>query len=303
MMCEFVFPPGLFMVFGAVLIPLLGERQRGLVLLGLPILTLLAVWGLPADASLQLGFLDYTLEPVRSTAEGRLFATVFAIMAFAGGLYAHRQASVTELTAAFIYAGSAIGVTFAGDLITIFVFWEVMALGSTVVVWSAGTQSAYRAGLRYLLVHLLGGVVLMIGIVAHVLETGSLEFTAMQPDSLGNWLILIGFLVNAGAPPLSAWIADAYPEASPSGTVFLSAFTTKTAVFALLVGFPGADILVPIGLYMVFYGIIYALLENYMRRILAYSIVNLEGFMVLAIGIGTSMAQNGAAAHAFAHII
>jgi len=303
MMSEFVFPPGLIMVFGAVLIPLLGERQRGLVLLGLPILTLLAVWGLPADASLQLGFLEYTLEPVRSTAEGRLFATVFAIMAFAGGLFAHRQASVTELTAAFIYAGSAIGVTFAGDLITVFVFWEMMALGSTVVVWSAGTQSAYRAGLRYLLVHLLGGVVLMIGIVAHVVETGSLEFTAMQPDSFGNWLILIGFLVNAGAPPLSAWIADAYPEASPSGTVFLSAFTTKTAVFALLVGFPGADILVPIGLYMVFYGIIYALLENDMRRILAYSIVNQVGFMVAAIGIGTSLALNGAAAHAFAHII
>ena len=143
----------------------------------------------------------------------------------------------------------------------------------------------------------------MIGIVAHVVETGSLAFTAMQPDSFGNWLILIGFLVNAGAPPLSAWIADAYPEASPSGTVFLSAFTTKTAVFALLVGFPGADILVPIGLYMVFYGIIYALLENDMRRILAYSIVNQVGFMVAAIGIGTSMALNGAAAHAFAHII
>ena len=303
MTSEFAFPPGLIMILGAVLIPLLGGRSRMLLLLGLPVLTLAAVWGLPADASLKLGFLDYTLEPVRSSVEGRLFATIFAIMAFAGGLYAHRQASTTELTAAFVYAGSAIGVTFAGDLLTLFVFWEIMALGSTVVVWSAGTQSAYRAGLRYLLVHLLGGVVLMVGIVAHVIDTGSLEFTAMQPDSFGNWLILIGFLVNAGAPPLSAWIADAYPEASPSGTVFLSAFTTKTAVFALLVGFPGADVLVPIGLYMVFYGIIYALLENDMRRILAYSIVNQVGFMVAAVGIGTEMALNGAAAHAFAHII
>ena len=303
MTSEFAFPPGLIMILGAMLIPLLGGRSRMLLLLGLPVLTLAAVWGLPADASLKLGFLDYTLEPVRSSVEGRLFATIFAIMAFAGGLYAHRQASTTELTAAFVYAGSAIGVTFAGDLLTLFVFWEIMALGSTVVVWSAGTQSAYRAGLRYLLVHLLGGVVLMVGIVAHVIDTGSLEFTAMQPDSFGNWLILIGFLVNAGAPPLSAWIADAYPEASPSGTVFLSAFTTKTAVFALLVGFPGADVLVPIGLYMVFYGIIYALLENDMRRILAYSIVNQVGFMVAAVGIGTEMALNGAAAHAFAHII
>jgi multicomponent Na+:H+ antiporter subunit D len=302
-MSDLVFPPGLIMVLGALLIPLLGERVRLVLLLGLPLLTLAAVWGLPGDASLQLAFLDYTIEPVRSSAEGRLFATVFAIMALTGGLYAYRQASTTEVTAAFVYAGAAIGVTFAGDLLTLFVFWEIMALGSTVVVWSAGTQRSYAAGMRYLLVHLLGGVILMIGIIAHVVDTGSLTFGAMSVDSLGSALILAGFLVNAGAPPLSAWIADAYPQATPSGAVFLSAFTTKTAVFALLVGFPGADILIPIGLYMVFYGIIYALLENDMRRILAYSIVNQVGFMVTAIGIGTEMALNGAAAHAFAHII
>jgi multicomponent Na+:H+ antiporter subunit D len=303
MTTDLAFPPGLILVLGAVLIPFATERQRLLLLLGLPLLTLAAVWWLPDGSLLQLGFLDYTLEPVKSTAEGRLFATVFSIMALAGGLYAHRQASTLELTAAFIYAGSAVGVTFAGDLLTLFVFWELMAFGSTVVIWSAGSVGAQRAGLRYLLVHLLGGVILMVGIVAQVAATGSLAFTAMTPDSLATALILIGFLVNAGAPPLSAWIADAYPEATPSGTVFLSAFTTKTAVFALLVGFPGAEILVPIGLYMVFYGIIYALLENDMRRILAYSIVNQVGFMVAAIGIGTPMALNGAAAHAFAHII
>jgi len=303
MTSEFALSPGLILILGGLLIPFASARQRLGLLLGLPLLTLSAVWWLPDGSLLTLSFLDYTLEPVRSTAEGRLFATVFAIMAFAGGLYAHRHASRTELTAAFVYAGSAIGVTFAGDLLTLFIFWEIMALGSTVVVWSVGGASAYRAGLRYLLVHLLGGVILMVGIVALVAETGSLAFRAMQPDSLATWLILIGFLVNAGAPPLSAWIADAYPEASPSGTVFLSAFTTKTAVYTLLVGFPGADILVPIGLYMVFYGIIYALLENDMRRILAYSIVNQVGFMVVAIGIGTPLALNGAAAHAFAHII
>ena len=291
------------MVLGAILIPLLNGSLRAVVLLSLPVMTLAAVWMLPADASLQVAFLEYTLEPVRSSVEGRLFATVFSIMAFVGGLYAYRQASTAELTAAYIYAGSAIGVTFAGDLVTLFIFWEIMALGSTVVIWSAGSPSAYRAGMRYLIIHLLGGVILMTGIVAYVFETGSVEFTSMQVDSPGTWLILIGFLVNAGAPPLSAWIADAYPEASPSGMVFLSAFTTKTAVFALLVGFPGADILIPVGLYMVFYGIIYALLENDMRRILAYSIVNQVGFMVAAIGIGTEMALNGAAAHAFAHII
>jgi multicomponent Na+:H+ antiporter subunit D len=125
----------------------------------------------------------------------------------------------------------------------------------------------------------------------------------MKPDSVAHWLILAGFLVNAGAPPLSAWLPDAYPEASPSGTVFLSAFTTKTAVYVLIRGFPGTELLIWVGLFMVFYGIVYAILENDMRRILAYSIVNQVGFMVAGIGIGTAMALNGAAAHAFAHII
>ena len=120
----------------------------------------------------------------------------------------------------------------------------------------------------------------MAGIAGHVAQTGSVAFTAMSTQSWPGVLILIGFLVNAGAPPLSAWIPDAYPEASWSGMVFLSAFTTKTAVYALLQGFVGAEILVFVGLYMVFYGIVYAILENDMRRILAYSIVNQVGFMV-----------------------
>ena len=296
-------PPALVMIAGAFLLPFVKEQARTTLVLGLPLLTLLLIWQIPNGIVISLQFLDYQLAPVAGSTVGRLFATVFAIMAFAGGLFALRQARLIELVAAYVYAGSAIGVTFAGDLLTLFVFWELMALGSTLVIWSAGTPAAYRASMRYLLIHLFGGVVLMSGIAAYVLTTGSVTFQAMEPNSLGTWLILIGFLINAGAPPLSAWIPDAYPEASPSGTVFLSAFTTKTAVYTLLVGFPGADILVVVGLYMVFYGIIYALLENDMRRILAYSIVNQVGFMVTAVGIGTPMALNGAAAHAFCHII
>jgi multicomponent Na+:H+ antiporter subunit D len=223
-------------------------------------------------------------------------------MAFAGALFALNQKSRLELPAAFLYAGAAIGVVLAGDLMTVFVFWELMAIGSTLVIWSAGA-TAYRASVRYLMVHLFGGVLLMAGIAGHVAATGSVAFEAMQPDSVAQWLILAGFLVNVGAPPLSAWLPDAYPEASWSGMVFLSAFTTKTAVYVLLRGFPGVELLVYVGLFMIFYGIIYALLENDMRRILAYSIVNQVGFMVTGIGIGTEMALNGSAAHAFTHII
>jgi len=296
-------PPGLPLILGGLLLPLLASRLRAVVTLSLPVLVLALVWQVPDAVTLKVSFLDYVLEPVRGDRLSRLFGTIFAIMAFAGGLFALNRARSVELVAAFVYAGGAIGVIFAGDLITLFVFWEVIALASTVVVWSVMTDRAYHASMRYLMIHLLGGVVLMAGVIGHVAETGSVVFTAMTLDTPAHWLILAGFLVNAGAPPLSAWLPDAYPEASASGMVFLSAFTTKTAVYVLLRGFPGAEILVFIGLYMIFYGIVYALLENDMRRILAYSIVNQVGFMVCGIGIGTEMSLNGSAAHAFAHII
>ncbi|UCE77117.1 MAG: Na(+)/H(+) antiporter subunit D [Gammaproteobacteria bacterium] len=296
-------PPGLVLIAGAVLLPLCGPRLRVVAVLGLPLIALALVWQIPDGASLRLAFLDYQLEPVRGDRLSRLFGTVFALMAFGGGLFALNHARRVELVAALVYAGGALGVCFSGDLLSLFVFWEVMALASTLLVWSAMTDRAQHAGLRYLLVHLFGGVLLMAGIAWHVTDSGSVAFTAMALDSPAHWLMLAGFLLNAGAPPLSAWLPDAYPEASPGGMVFLSAFTTKIAVYVLLRGFPGADILVYIGLYMIFYGIVYALLENDMRRILAYSIVNQVGFMVCGIGIGTEMALNGAAAHAFTHII
>lgn len=297
------FPPGLVLLLGAFLLPVVGRNVRSILILGLPLVTLGLVWSLSNGSSAIVSMFDYQLVFVQVDPLGRLFATIFSIMTFAGGLYALNQKSVMELVAVFVYAGSAIGAVLVGDLISLFIFWELMAVASTIVVFSVGTNNGYRVSMRYLLVHMFGGSLLLVGIVAHILDSGSTTFTAMEPDSFGSILILSGFLINAAAPPLSAWLSDAYSEASFSGTVFLSAFTTKTAVYVLLRGFPGTEILIFIGIFMIFYGIIYALLENDMRRILAYSIVNQVGFMVTGIGIGTEMALNGVAAHAFAHII
>ena len=297
------FPPGLVLILGAFLLPFLRGTLRNAWILLLPVFVLWLVWRVPDGPVLTFAFLDNTLTPVKGDVLSRLFAIIFAIMAFAGALFAMNQSRVVELTAAFVYAGSAIGVAFAGDLISLFVFWEIMALGSTTVLLSAGGQKSTSAAMRYLIMHVMGGSLLLVGIVAQIHATGSIDFVAMKPDSLATWMILLGFLINAAAPLLSAWLPDAYPEASPGGMVFLSAFTTKTAVYVLMRGFPGAEVLIFVGLYMVFYGIFYALLENDMRRILAYSIVNQVGFMVTGIGIGTEMALNGTASHAFAHII
>ena len=296
-------PPALIMILGAILTPLVRGHLRTTVLLAAPLATLWAIWQVPDGVITTLTFIDYQIEPVEGSAVRRLFATIFAIMSFGGALYAFRQARTVELAAAQAYAAGAIGVCFSGDLISMFIWWELMAIFSTVVVWSGGTADSKAAGIRYAIMHLLGGIILKVGIDGIAVQSGSVDMQAMLANSFATWMVLIGILINAAAPPVSAWLADAYPEASPTGSVFLSAFTTKTAVLALILLFPGEPVLIGVGLYMVMYGIIFALLENGARRILAYSIVNQVGFMVCAIGIGTELALNGAAAHAFAHII
>ena len=296
--------PALILVAGAALTAVLRGNLRNAVIFAAPLATLWAIWQVPDGVAATITFLDYyELQPVEGSPLRRLFATIFAIMSFAGGLYAFRQAKWYELASAQAYAAGAVGVCFAGDLITLFLYWELMALFSTVIVWCGGTPAARQAGIRYAIMHLLGGVILKVGIEGIVVHTGSIEIQPMLATNFDTWMVLIGILINAAAPPVSAWLADSYPESSPTGSVFLSAFTTKTAVLALILLFPGEPVLVWIGLFMVMYGIIYALLENDARRILAYSVVNQVGFMVCGVGIGTAMALNGAAAHAFAHII
>lgn len=320
------FPPGLVLILGALLTAVTpGKAHKAWSLLA-PLAALVVIWMFPENGRIVHHWLDYDLVVAQFNVPTKAFATIFALMAFGGALFAFNQDRRVELSGAMLYAGSAIGVTFAGDLLTLFMFWELMAIGSTVVVWAGNTEAARKSGRRYVNVHLVGGAIMMAGIALHVQHTGSILLPKMvlggelvdpvrmiaeggrawlvpSLETPGSILMLIGILINAGTPALGSWLPDAYPEASPSGTVFLSAFTTKTSVYVLLVLFAGCNILVWVGCLMAIYGIVYAILENDMRRILAYSIINQVGFMVCAVGIGTGLSVNGATAHAFAHII
>jgi len=215
-----VLPPALIMVAGAVLIGIARGHWRSLLVLGTPLVALWAVWQVPDGVVATITFLDYPIEPLEGSEVRRLFATIFALMAFVGGLYAFRQARWYELSAAYAYAAGAIGVSFAGDLITLFLYWELMALFSTVVVWCGGTPEARQAGIRYAIMHLLGGVILKVGIEGVVVHTGSIDIQPMMANHFDTWMMLTGILINAAAPPVSAWLADSYP--SSSATLIMS---------------------------------------------------------------------------------
>lgn len=291
--------PGIILIIFGLLIPHIKYRQLVPIF---PIVSLIILISLDEGSHFIINYNYFELVIISIDKLSKLFSYIFLLILFCTSIFSLNQENRTEIASAFIYVGSAISVVLSGDLITLFIFWEIMAIASTIVIWS-GSKDSYYPGIRYLAVHLLGGSILLIGIIGYASSTGSVAFDLMRPENIFSYFVLVGFLINAGAPPFSSWIPDSYPSASWSGTVFLSAFTTKTAVYVLIRGYAGYEFLIYIGVFMIFYGIIFAILENDMRRILSYSIVNQVGFMIVAIGIGTEIAINGASAHAFTHII
>jgi multicomponent Na+:H+ antiporter subunit D len=297
--------PGFLLFATAILVALTRGVWRQLVLLGGTAFALYSAWHLGFDTTLTFAVPGYTLELLRVDALSHVFGLIFSLIAGIGCLYALHVRHGGEHAAALIYAGAALGVVFAGDLITLFVFWELMAVSSLFVIWYGNSARAQAAGLRYLLVHTFGGSLLLCGMLIHVAAGGDLTVQALTSDthSAAFWLILIGVAINAAIPPLHAWLTDAYPEASVSGSVFLSAFTTKTAVYVLIRLFPGTPILLWFGVIMTLYGVVYAVLANDIRNLLAYHIVSQVGYMVAGVGMGSALALNGSVAHAFCHIL
>jgi multicomponent Na+:H+ antiporter subunit D len=296
-------PPFVPFFLGALLASVTRGRLRAVILLAIPVLGGVHLLSIDAGVVWQMQFLDYTLTPYRVDRLSLLFGYLFHIAAFLGMLYALHLRDTLQQVSAMLYAGSALGAVFAGDLITLFVFWELLALTSVFLIWARRTPAALQAGLRYLIIQMLSGVLLLAGTLVYLHNGGSPEFEYIGLGSLSGWLIFLAFGIKCAFPLLHNWLTDAYPEATPTGTVFLSAFTTKVAVYALARGFPGTELLIYIGAVMTCFPIFYAVLENDLRRVLAYSLINQVGFMVVGIGLGTALAINGAIAHAFNDVI
>ncbi|MBU00328.1 MAG: Na(+)/H(+) antiporter subunit D [Gemmatimonadetes bacterium] len=321
-------PPFVLFFVGAIVIAFTRGTVRKLLILAIPLIGgLNLLFGVEPGLHLQFDLLGYTLTPYRADKLSLLFGYLFHLAAFLGFVYALHLGDGTpegsvagevgeddivgnasaglQHVAAMVYAGSALGAVFAGDFITLFIFWELLAISSAFLVWARQSERSYATGFRYLIIHVISGVLLLSGALMLAHETGSIEFghIGLAGTGAAGWILLLSFGIKAGFPLLHNWITEAYPESTPTGTVFLSAFTTKVAVYALARSFVGTDVLIYIGTAMTFFPIFYAVLENDLRRVLGYSMINQIGFMVAGIGIGTSMAVNGAVAHAFADVI
>ncbi|MEE4210931.1 MAG: Na(+)/H(+) antiporter subunit D [Parvularcula sp.] len=306
--------PAVILMLAGIAAAFFGPTVRGVIGLGAVALGYLQLQSLGVGAMGEAQIygvsevMGYSFMPLRLDKLSVIFATIFHIVTVINVIYGWKHATRLESSMGLIYAGSAIGGALAGDLLTLFVYWEIAALSSVFIVWSGGGHAAFKAGMRYLVVQVLSGLCLLGGIVLHLFRGGSSEFGAFELVGEAGTdpaaaLILFAFAIKAAFPLLHTWLQDSYPKASAVGAVLLSAYTTKLAIYTLARGFAGTDILIPIGCVMTAFPVFFALIENDLRKVLSYSLNNQLGFMVCAIGIGTPLAINGAAAHAFVHII
>ncbi len=296
-------PPALLLIAGALVVPFLRGPLRAAWMVGVAVAALVNFVGVEHGTHWQVGVFGYTLELGRVDKLGYLFGLLFHIAALLAVIYSLHVKDTVQQVAALAYAGSAIGAVTAGDWITLFVWWELLALTSVFLVWAGRSEKTYAAGVRYLLVNIASGLLLLAGILFRTNDGGSLSIEPMLLGDTASVLIFLAIGIKCAFPLAHGWVIDAYPRATPTGTVFLSAFTTKAAVYLLARVFPGAEPLIWIGLVMASFPIFYAVIENDLRRVLSYSMINQVGFMVVGIGIGTPLAIDGAVAHAFADVI
>ena len=296
-------PPAAIFIIGAFFVPLLKGKIKSAFMLLLPVLAFFTVINTPEGNHWIFSLLDYNLILGRIDRLSLLFCYIFILISFIGIIFALKVDDDLQHMAGLTYAGGALGVTLAGDFFSLYIFWEIMAVASTFLILARRTVKSQAAALRYILIHVVGGLFLLAGIVLYVYKNGTTEFGFIGLKGLESYLIFIGIAVNAAIPPLHPWLQDAYPEATVTGAVFLSAFTTKSAVYVMARTFPGAELLIWLGALMTAIPIFYAVLENDIRRVLAYSLINQVGFMMCGIGIGTQLAINGTVSHAFCHIL
>lgn len=303
------FSPAFILIFAGVLCaaipPSIGRKA---LVLAAPILALFVMnriylgGGADGFAGGYMNIAGIDLVTIRIDKLSIIWGNIFAVAAILNGIYAlHERCKITD-TAGLIYAGAGLGAVFAGDLITLFMFWELLALSSVFLVWRGG-ERAYKPGMRYLAWHVLSGVLLLAGAIIYGRSTGSYDFNHIGLNAPGGWLLLLAMGIKAGFPFLHNWIQDAYPKSSVTGTVILSVFTTKLAIYALARGFAGTEILIYIGAVMTVFPVFFAVMENDLRKVLSYSLNNQLGFMVCGIGIGSNLALNGVAAHVVVDIL
>jgi len=303
--------PGWLLVLAGLVVMVLPFRQaRQMLSIGAPLVGIALLVMAPHEVDLLTAeALKVTFSFYRVDSLNFIFGLAFLIAALLNAIYAMHTNNPRQDGIALVCGGAAVSATFSGDLISFYVFWEITAIMAVFLILQAGTRAAYFASMRYLVIQVISAVLLLDGLSYIWRYTGSMSLEAFQSlGEAGAIYLFLAFGIKAAFPFLHSWLQDAYPKATVTGAVVLSAFTPMLAVYAFARMFPGFDTLIWIGAVMAIFPLFFAMIENDLRRVLTHTLNSQVGFMICAVGlgavgVGNTLALNGASAHAFVHII
>lgn len=211
------------------------------------------------------------------SSQNKLMALAFLIIAAVTGLYALSQNRKFEALIGSLYCLSSLACLFAGDFISMVIFLEFMTIFACILIFYEG-QSIVGGNIKparqYFLTHLFSSGLILIGISLIIAKTNDNKIISLT-EFANNYdlpaiLILTGCLINVGCVFFTGWIVNCYPAASGSGFIYLISFTSKVAAIILLKLFSGFIMLKFFGIAMIIYGMIYALIEQNLKRLLCY---------------------------------
>ena len=297
-------PPWTAYLLAAAVVLWAPRRVGTAVAVALTALTVPWLFVVPAGSSLPVAALGFEQVLFRVDALARPVAALFGFVAAINVLYGYgTDADARQTAYSLLYMGAGVAAVVAGDWLTLLVSWELLAVTATVLVWHHGGD-AVRPAFRYAVYHLIGGAFLVAGIALHYTATGTFVYDGGLTAGLPTALAVVGVGVNLGFVGLHAWLPETYPRPHVAASVVLVGFTTKVAVYALArIALDGSLTVAWLGAVMVGFGVTQAILQTDMRRLLSYHIVSQVGYMVVAVGIGTSAGLTGAFAHLTANVL
>ncbi len=244
----------------------------------------------PEDALIALSF--------KGHAYSQFMALGFTVLGILALLFGLQNAKPGEQMLSFWALAGVIGVVLSNEFVTMFLFWELLTITTAGLIFLNNTRQSYLMGYRFLLFHLIGGLMFFVGIIQHYAATGSTELAV--PEA-GLAFFLLSFAFKAAFLPFHIWVAWGYPSASPFTSVLLAGLTTKVGVYALarvLGPYEGIEHAIAfMGASMCIVGICCALMQKNMRSLLSYHIVSQVGYMVAGVGLGASLAVDGGMLH------
>lgn len=244
-----------------------------------------------------------------------MLATIYSI-----SYMSHSHAQNRYYPTLIFTLGSCVGIFLAGDLFTLYIFFELMSVISYVLVVHEETEEALKAGFKYIVMTIIGGLALLLGVINtyNIAGTVSLECTGMITVSstlvtATFFAYLIGFGMKAGMFPLHVWLPDAHPVAPAPASALLSGIMLKTGAYGLFRVFYNVytpeflqetgliNYVIALAIITILLGSAVALTQFDLKRRLAYSSIGQMGYVLLGMSIFTGTATLGALFHIFSH--